>query len=388
MAVRKTDEGYLTYPEATFFRECIAEYAGCELDPDGSKWGLEPKKLYKVYRPLSEIKNKEFLESLNAKPLINDHTIIGNGFGMVKPEDKNCGGVLTEVRLVGNELKGRIDVWSTKMIDAIRSGKRELSLAYACTFKRQRGVFQGQAYDFVQSELKAGNHLALVDEARNGHECRVVDCAYICDSKFQLEHSEMNWNTISADELVAGLKACSDECKAKAKEFLNTPTEDEIKKLEEEKKAADEAAEAAKKAEAEKVEAEKKEAVDTAVAEAEKKAADEAAEVAKKAEEDKKTACDEAAKKAVEEYKKVIALAEDCKSKIGEVSLDGIATEQDLAVKVCALDSMPQNLKTIAQDQAVTALKGYLAGKGAISQKVTDGKSITKSSFADYMANR
>ena len=55
-----------------------------------------------------------------------------------------------------------------------------------------------------------------------------------------------------------------------------------------------------------------------------------AAEDAKKAEEDKQKACDAA----VEEYKKVLALAADCKSVFGNVSTDGVKTEQDFAVKV------------------------------------------------------
>ena len=230
MAVKVDENGFLKYEDTTFFREGIFDYAGCEIDPQG-KLGLEPKKIYKVYRPKSEITKKEFVETLNQKPLVDDHTIIGNKPGMMAPERKNCAGVLSDVKVVGNELHGRLDIWSTKMISKIRSGKRELSLAYGCTFIPQKGVFKGERYDFVQSELRAGNHLALVDEARNGHDCRVVDCAFICDSKFQLEQPDMDWKTISADDLINGLKECSDEAKAKAKEFLNTPTEDELKNV-------------------------------------------------------------------------------------------------------------------------------------------------------------
>ena len=229
MAVKVDENGFLKYEDTTFFREGVFDYAGCEIDPQG-KLGLNPKKIYKVYRPKSEITKKEFVETLNQKPLVDDHTIIGSKPGMMAPERKNCAGVLSDVKVVGNELHGRLDIWSTKMISKIRSGKRELSLAYGCSFIPQKGVFKGERYDFVQSELRAGNHLALVDEARNGHDCRVVDCAFICDSKFQLEQPDMDWKTISADDLINGLKECSDEAKAKAKEFLNTPTEDELKK--------------------------------------------------------------------------------------------------------------------------------------------------------------
>ena len=381
MAVKVDENGFLKYEDTTFFREGVFDYAGCEIDPQG-KLGLKPKKIYKVYRPKSEITKKEFVETLNQKPLVDDHTIIGNKPGMMAPERKNCAGVLSDVKVVGNELHGRLDIWSTKMISKIRSGKRELSLAYGCTFIPQKGVFKGERYDFVQSELRAGNHLALVDEARNGHDCRVVDCAFICDSKFQLEQPDMDWKTISADDLINGLKECSDEAKAKAKEFLNTPTEDELKKAEADKQAAEEQAkkdaEAKAKADEEakaKAEAEKKEAVDAALAEAEKKAKDE---------------CDKACAAAVEEYKAADALAKDCAAKFGTISMDGVRTEKDLAVKVCALDSAPSFLKSVKPEDAIVALKGYIAGSGiSNSRMVSDSAHKTvKKSFSDWMKTR
>ena len=385
MSVKVTEEGYLTYNDTLFFKEGVFEYAGCEIDPKGQRFGLIPNQLYRVYRPASEVTKPEFVASLNAKPLVDEHTLIGNGKGLVKPEKKNCAGVLTNVKVVGNELHGQIDVWSTSMIDKIRSGKRELSLAYICNYDKQIGVFKGQRYDFVQSGLRAGNHLALVDEARNGHDCRVVDCAYVCDAKFQLEIPIMDWKNISADELVNGLKECSDECKAKAKEFLNTPTADELaakeaKEKEEAQKKVEE-----EKANAEKIEADKqaavKEAVDACKAEAEKKAED----VAKQAEEEKKTACD----KAFEEGKKTMALAIDCKSKFGNITVDGIKTAQELAMKICAMDCAPSFLKHIKPEESVTALRGYLSGLGA-KQVSFDSKHNANGgmSVSDYLKSR
>ena len=382
MAKKITEEGYYTWENTLFFKECIAEYAGCELDPGGKRWGLEQNKLYNVYRPKAEVIKPEFVKTLNAKPILDDHTIIGNGKGFVKPEKKGTGGVLTEVKVVGNELRGRVDVWSTALQKKIDAGKVELSLSYACEFEKRSGVFEGQTYDFVQVNLQAGNHLAFVDEARNGHDCRVVDSAFVCDSKFQLEQSDMDWTKISADELIEGLKGCSDECKAKAKEFLNTPTEDEKKELEAKEAAEKEAAEKAKAEADAKVEAEKKEAVDAAVAEANKAAEAKAEEAKKEAD----AACEKACDAAVEEYKKAVALAEDCKAKFGVIAMDGVKTEQDLAVKVCAMDSAPNFLKSVKPESAIVALKGCLAGSGVVTKKQTrvgDGKS-TKS-IADFI---
>lgn len=369
MSKKKIDEnGFHTYEECKFFCECVSQYLGLEIDPDGVL-GLNPKRIYNVYRPLSEISKAEFIASLNAKPLLDDHTVIGNAPGLANPDRNNTAGVLTEVKLVGNELRGRIDVWSPSMLKKIDGGKKELSLAYQCSFKPERGVFKGEKYDFVQTDLKCGNHLALVDVARNGHDCRIQDGYFARDEKIQLEKPTMDWDKISADELIEGLKKCSDECKAKAKDFLNTPTEDELKKAEEAKKAEEEAA---KKAEEE---AAAKKAEEDAKAAAEAKAKEEADAKAK--EEAVKNACDSARKDLQEAYK----FAADCKSVFGEIAMDGLTTKLDVAKKICALDGMPQCLKDATDP--ITAVTVYLSTKQ--SKPVTDSKPVGSVSLESFL---
>lgn len=378
MSNKQIDQnGFVTFRGCKFFCECVCQYLGREIDQDG-RLGLKPNGVYNVYRPKSEIAKKDFIESLNAKPLLDDHHVIGNVEGMASPDSKREAGVLTEVKLVGNELIGRIDVWSPSMLDKIRKGKKELSLAYSCSFTPKKGMFKGEKYDFIQSNLRCGNHLALVDEARNGHDCRVADGMLVRDETIKLEKPDMDISKLSADEVIEALKGCSDEVRAKCKDYLNTPTEEEKKAAEDKAKAEEEAK---KKAEEEaKAAAEKKAAED-----AEAKAKEEE-EAKKKAEEDKQKACDAA----VEEYKKVLALAADCKPYFGNVSMDGVKTEQDFAVRVCALDKAPQHLKGCKPENAVDRLRGYIDGKsetGASNSIVGDGKVTGKVSFADYMKN-
>lgn len=371
----KDINGFVTFADCKFFCECVAQYLGAEIDPDG-RFGTNPKGIYNVYRPKSEIAKKEFLDSLNAKPILDDHTVIGSAPGMKNPDSIRECGVLTEVKLVGNELRGRIDIWSPAMLKKIEGGKRELSLAYACQYKPQRGVFNGEKYDFVQTNLECGNHLALVDEARNGHACRVQDGIFARDEKIQLEKPTMDWEKISADELIEGLKKCSDECKAKAKDFLNTPTEDELKKAEEEKKAAEEKAaadaEAAKKAEEE---AAAKKAEEDAKAAEEAKAKEEADAKAK--EEEVKQACDSARKDIASAFK----FAEDCKPVFGAISMDDVCTVADVANKICALDSAPKCLKD-ATDK-VTAVNVYLSMK--TQKSVATDSSAKETSLESFL---
>ena len=377
--------GFETYEDCQFFCECVAQYLGAEIDIDGSLQ-LNPKQIYNVYRPKSEITKKDFLATLQAKPILDDHTVIGNVDGLVSPDKEHSAGVLTDVKVVGNTLHGRIDIWSPSLIRKIHAGKRELSLAYAADFVPRKGVFNGERYDFVQSNIRCGNHLAFVDKARNGHDCCVRDGAFVRDETIKLEKPDMDISKLSADEVVEALKGCSDEVRAKCKDFLNTPTEEE-KKAAEAKAAED--AEAAKKAEEEKKAAEAKAAEDAAKKDAdEKKAAEaKAAEDAAKAEEEKKKACEDA----VEDYKNMAKLAEDAKPVFGVVSTDGIKTEKELAVKICALDSAPKFLKDCKPDGAVVALKGYLAGAVGSAKKIVGDADVSahgKKSFADYMATR
>lgn len=193
----------------------------------------------------------------------------------------------------------------------------------------------------------------------------------------------MDLTKLSADELVEAIKGCSDECKAKVKDFLNTPTEDEKKSAEEAKKKAEE--EAAKKA------AEDEEAAKKAAEEEAKKKAAEDAEAAKKAEDEKKTACDAA----IAEYKKAVALAERvekcAKDVFGTVTCDGVTTEIGMAEKICSLDaaSIPASLKGLKGKTAVDKLDMFLSMKETAPAKshVADSAHGEKKSFASYLSS-
>lgn len=385
MSKKKIDaNGFVTFRDCKFFCECVCQYLGKEIDPAG-QFGLKPNGIYNVYRPVSEISKREFIESLNAKPLLDDHTVIGNVGGMESPDSKREAGVLTEVKLVGNELRGRIDVWSPSLLEKIRQGKKELSLAYSCSFAPRRGVFNGEKYDFIQSDLKCGNHLALVDEARNGPDCRVTDGVFARDEKITLENSEMDISKLSKDEVIEALKGCSDEVKAACKDFLNTPTEEEKKAQEEAEKKA--------KEEADRKAAEDAEAKAKAEEEAKKAAEEKAAEDAKKAEEEKEQAC----KDAVAEYKDAEKLASDCKPVFGVISMDGISTKSDLIAHICGMKiednpracAVQKVIKDSKPEVAVAALRMTLASAGVQADKVvSDANPVGRVSFAEYMANR
>lgn len=396
--------GFETYEYSKFFCECVTQYLGKEIDPSG-KYGLKPNGIYNVYRPKSEIAKKSFIDSLNAKPIMDDHFVIGNGEGFISPDRKTPCGTLSEVKLVGNELRGRIDVWSPSLIRKIHNGKKELSLSYGCDFVPKQGIFNGEKYDFIQSNLRCGNHLAFVDEARNGHDCRVEDGMFVRDEKIQLENPDMDISKLSADEVVEALKGCSDEVRAKCKDFLNLPTEEEKKAANDKakKEAKDAAANAAEEEAKKKEEADKAAKAEDADADngKEDKEPDKAVnedkasdEEQKKIEEDKAKACDAA----IKDYQRAIALADDCKEVFGTIAMDGIRSEADVVKHICDMkitEGRALKIQKIISDSkpdcAISALRCALAmvgSQGGGVQSIVKDSATHKKSFAEYMAER
>lgn len=223
----------------------VFPYSGKSIDYDGAM-GLDPDKIYNVYRPKSELADPECIESFKLLPWINEHEMLGSG-GLTPAEEKGIEGVIGESVYFDDgdqTLKGNIKVFSESLKESIEYGKQELSCGYRCKYRLESGTFAGESYDVVQGSIR-GNHLALVDQGRMGKEVAVLD-----EMKFTID----------------------------AKEFVLTPEEQKAKDMEEAKakKTADEAAEAeAKKAEDEEFEAKKKAEDEEAVA---KKAEDEEGE--------------------------------------------------------------------------------------------------------------
>ena len=89
-------------------------------------------------------------------------------------------------------------------------------------------------------------------------------------------------------------------------------------------------------------------------------------------------------KSVAEEYGKAVALANKCKDAGFTISMDGLYTEKDVAVKVCALDGVKLN---VPEDGAIAALTGFLAGRGNRSGKfVTQDSAPTQKKAFDFLA--
>lgn len=163
--------------------------------------GVDPKKVYFVYRPAESLADQEFLDSLKLLPWIDDHTMLG---GNHKPaEEKGVEGVIGEsVYFEGDTVYANVKTFSEDMKNKIASGKKELSLGYTALYDPTAGFFGDQKYDFIQREIR-GNHLALVDKGRMGSEVAVLDEQLSLNLKEKGEHMATKAQKKLANKLAA-----------------------------------------------------------------------------------------------------------------------------------------------------------------------------------------
>src|SRR4051812_48159961 len=71
----------------------VFEYSGAQISSD-----LEPDKIYRVYRPESELSNEDCIESFKLVPWINEHVMLGDmpEDGLTPAEEKGIEGVIGE----------------------------------------------------------------------------------------------------------------------------------------------------------------------------------------------------------------------------------------------------------------------------------------------------
>lgn len=200
-------------------REGVFPYSGKVIDPTGEEYHLEPDKLYMVYRPFSEISSKKFLESLDGKPIVNGHVMLGDRRdGFTSPDTINTCGAISNIVAEDGAVYGDLTIWSDTMKSEIEEGKKELSLGYLSKYRREGGEFNGMAYDFVQYGHE-GNHLALVERGRMGSDVRVYD-SFTTDSMeiTGMENKEEKKDV--REEISELLKGASDELVQKCKDSI------------------------------------------------------------------------------------------------------------------------------------------------------------------------
>lgn len=157
---RLTPEGYLI-ADAYIARDGLLRYS------DGQRSWLE-------LRPRAELESS--LDSWVGQPVTDDHpaqlvdatthTKVARGVVMQRPSIEVVDGVAY--------VRTRIKITDAALVQSITTSKRrQLSIGFEALVDPQRGTFDGQRYDAVQTCL-IGNHVAVVDRGRAGPAVRLL----------------------------------------------------------------------------------------------------------------------------------------------------------------------------------------------------------------------
>lgn len=174
MAKKVDSNGFWFIKHNPISKEGVFPYLGHTISDE-----CEPNKIYKVYRPASTLKDSVETWDNPPKPFIEDHEMLGEGFAAI--DDRPVQGVINNPSFENGVLYADITVYSEDLKQSIENGKKELSLGYFCKYKKERGVFKGEVYDYVQYDM-VGNHVALVDAGRCGSDVKVFDHKCTMDS--------------------------------------------------------------------------------------------------------------------------------------------------------------------------------------------------------------
>lgn len=170
-ARHKDSNGYMHVDKSNITKEQVAPYMGNSI-PEWQELGLDPKKVYNIYRPAEEL--EKAVPTFNGLPLMLEHwDMDADTIGNVK--EHVVGSLGTDANYEAPYLTNSITITDAKAIEAVENGTfKELSAGYTCKLDMTGGIFDGQAYDGVMREIK-GNHVALVPEGRAGHDVKVAD---------------------------------------------------------------------------------------------------------------------------------------------------------------------------------------------------------------------
>jgi len=164
MSKRKINEyGHMKVEDCILTAEQVNEYTGDELMSFDPSLNVNPNDVYRVYRPLSEL--RKALDSFNSIGLVNDHVPITQE---TTEEDKKnwLGTTGGKAYIKDGAVYNSLNVWDSKGVKLIQDAlKKGLSAGYKQKLVKESGQFEGVPYDYKFVDLLA-NHIALVHRPR------------------------------------------------------------------------------------------------------------------------------------------------------------------------------------------------------------------------------
>ncbi|ENM3737165.1 DUF2213 domain-containing protein [Vibrio cholerae] len=155
----------------------------------------EPNAIVKVMRFADDVFAQDSLNSYVGCDLTIEHP---DTFVNAQNFKSESVGLVTKAVRNGDFVKVDMIVKDQSAIDAIHSGKVELSAGYEC---RYEPAPEGSGYDFIQRDIKV-NHLAITDSARAGSQVRLADSdALVVDTQAKRKFIDSNLWRVSVGEM-------------------------------------------------------------------------------------------------------------------------------------------------------------------------------------------
>lgn len=139
------------------------------LMPDGS--------IRRELVPPETLFNQDSMDELLGVPVTVGHPAIG----LLNSENARAysKGAVAQVKQDGDNLAVSMTVTDADGINAIRRGSHQLSPGYSVVLDFTPGEYQGIKYDAIQTKRHL-NHVAIVDSARGGPECKINLDGFSC----------------------------------------------------------------------------------------------------------------------------------------------------------------------------------------------------------------
>jgi hypothetical protein len=161
-------DGRLHVKLANISKATVNPYVGNEI-PDFKKLGLDPNKIYYLYRDPEEL--EKGAATFNLLPLLSEHQPV-----TANTHDQKLvvGSTGTDANFEAPFLRNSLVIWPEADIKKIeKNDKRQISCGYRYTPDMTPGVSPaGERYDGVMRDI-VGNHVALVSEGRAGKDVTI-----------------------------------------------------------------------------------------------------------------------------------------------------------------------------------------------------------------------
>ena len=158
----ETDEGFLICRNVPIARTGDQDYLGTEL-------GLNTAEIVKVHRPEEEVFSDATIASFEGKPVTDNHP---NDLLDAETAMAHAKGHAQNVRRGTGKWKdylvADLHIHDADLIREIRNGKKEVSCGYLTEY-----IPDGDG-TYTQRNIR-GNHVAIVENGRAGHEAAIMD---------------------------------------------------------------------------------------------------------------------------------------------------------------------------------------------------------------------